>query len=336
MNYRSFADLSEDTTALARSLSKDYDLVVGIPRSGLLTASLLCLQLNIRMTDVQGLRDRRLLSSGYRYEGKIDGFDDIERVLVVDDSVATGRQMEETKAELAAMDLPFDLEFAAIYVSRTGHRHVDHYVEVVLKPRAFEWNLMHHPILKHTCMNIDGVLCRTPTDEENDDGERYREFLRTVEPAVVPTERVRWLVTNRLEKYRDETEEWLERHGVRYDELVMSDHPSMAARQEANDEAEFKAEVYRNVDAELFIESSPSQSTDIAKLSNKPVFSYGSNELVEPGTIAGSYQRSRTFASRFRQRPLEFSRTAVRYAVELCSGAVERRLGSERDGKSDL
>lgn len=335
MNYRSVADLSEDATALARTLPSDFDLVVGIPRSGLLASNLLCLQLNTRMTDVQGLREERLLTSGYRYEGEVDGFEDIDRVLVVDDSVDTGRQMEETRAELAEMDLPFDLEFAAIYVSRTGHRHVDHYVEVVRKPRAFEWNLMHHPILKHTCMGIDGVLCQFPANGVRADEDRYREFVRTVDPTAIPTERIGWLVTNRPEKYREETEAWLDRHGIHYDELVMRDSPDTATRRETIDHVEFKAQVYRSVDAELFVEGSPSQATGIAKLSRKPVFSYGSNELVEPGTIAESYQRSRTFASRFRQSPLEFSWAAVQYATERCSGVVERRLGRERKRDSE-
>jgi len=37
-------------------------------------------------------------------------------------------------------------------------------------------------------------------------------------------------VTCRLEKYREETEAWLDEHGVTYDNLVMMDHPDMEAR----------------------------------------------------------------------------------------------------------
>jgi orotate phosphoribosyltransferase len=330
MNYRSIDDLSRDTTALARELPSDIDLVVGIPRSGLLAANLLCLQLNTRMTDVQGLRDRRLLSSGYRYGGKVSGFDDIQRVLVVDDSVKTGRQMRETKAELAEMDLPFDVEYAAIYVSSTGHRHVDYWGEVIHDDRFFEWNMMHHPILKLSCVDIDGVLCRDPTPEENDDGERYVEFLQTVEPSLVPTERIGWLVTSRLEKYRPETEAWLDRHDIHYDELVMMDHESAEERRAASDHSEYKARVYTETGAKLFIESNPRQATTIAELSKKPAFSYETNELVKPGTVASVQQKSSEYLTRFRETPVAFSLTASRYAVDVLSGMIDRRVGARR------
>lgn len=332
MNYRSVADLSRDATALARSVPTDVDLVVGIPRSGLLASSLVCLQLNARMTDVQGLRDRRLLSSGYRYDGKVTGFDDVERVLVVDDSVDSGRQMRETKAEIDQMDLPFDVEYAAVYVSPTGHREVDYWADVVYNPRFFEWNLMHHPLLKHTCMDIDGVICRDPTPEENDDGDCYAEFLRTVKPSVVPTERVGWLVSSRLEKYREETEAWLDRHDIRYGELVMMDHEDAQARQNAGDHAAFKAEVYGSTEAKLFVESDPAQATEIAERSGKHVFSYDTNELLEPGTIAAISEKSDEYLTKFRREPLSFSLTASRYAVDVISGFIGRRM-SKRNSR---
>lgn len=326
MNYRSVDDMSQDVTALARSIPTDIDLVVGIPRSGLLPANLLCLQLNTRMTDVQGLRDRRLLSSGYRYDGKVTGFDDIEHVLVVDDSVDSGRQMRETKAEIAEMDLPFEVEYAAVYVSPTGHREVDYWGEVVYNPRFFEWNMMHHPLLKQSCVDIDGVLCRDPTDEENDDGPRYSQYLTDVEPWVVPTERVDKLVTCRLEKYRAETEAWLERHGIRYNELVMMEYETGEERKAANGYSQFKADIYRSCDAKLFIESDPKQATEIAKLASKPVFSYDTNELVEPGAVAEAVQKSGEYLSKFKRQPLRFSLTASRYAVEVVTGMIDRRF----------
>ena len=332
MNYRSVADLSRDATALARSLPTNIDLVVGIPRSGLLASYLVCLQLNTRMTDVQGLRDRRLLSSGYRYDGKVSGFDDIQRVLVVDDSVDSGRQMRETKAEIEEMDLPFDVEYAAVYVSPTGHREVDYWTDVVYKPRFFEWNVMHHPLLQYSCIDIDGVLCRDPTPEENDDGERYAEFLRTVKPWMVPTERIGWLVTSRLEEYREETEAWLDRHDIHYGELVMMDHESAEQRQEAADHAKFKTEVYRETEAKLFIESDPEQATEIADNSGKHVFSYDTNELLEPGAVASLSQKSDEYLRKFCREPLSFSLTATRYAVNVVSGMIDRRIRQQNSG----
>jgi len=42
---------------------------------------------------------------------------------------------------------------------------------------VFEWNALHHSNPERFCVDIDGVLCRDPTEAENDDGESYLEFL---------------------------------------------------------------------------------------------------------------------------------------------------------------
>ena len=92
-------------------------------------------------------------------------------------------------------------------------------------PRIFEWNVMHHHLLVSSCIDIDGVLCRDPTEAENDDGAAYERFLDTVPAREVPEAPLGWLVTCRLEKYREQTEAWLNRHAIRYRELVMLDLP---------------------------------------------------------------------------------------------------------------
>ncbi|MFC6836652.1 orotate phosphoribosyltransferase [Halomarina ordinaria] len=314
MNYRSLSDLNAAARELATELPDSIDLIVGIPRSGLLAANLLCLYRNQPMTDVDGLCDGRIMRSGYRYDGHRE-FEHVDHVLVVDDSVDTGRQMQETKSRLDEHDFPFEVSYAALYVSTHGHRHVDYWSEVVSKPRFFEWNLLHHPMLKNSCVDIDGVLCRDPTPEENDDGKNYREFIRTVDPEIVPTERVGWLVTCRLERYREDTERWLDEHGVEYDELVMMDLPSKAAREEREDHAAFKAEVYERTGATLFVESSPGQATEIAERTGKPVFCYEANQLVSPGTVARVQTKGNEYLSRFASDPVAFSMRAGQHVL---------------------
>ncbi len=40
-------------------------------------------------------------------------------------------------------------------------------MEVIDRPRIFEWNVLHHPgILKDACLDIDGVLCHDPSHEQ--------------------------------------------------------------------------------------------------------------------------------------------------------------------------
>ncbi|PSQ04943.1 orotate phosphoribosyltransferase [Halobacteriales archaeon QS_4_69_31] len=318
MNYRGVNALKGDTRHLCHSLPQRIDLVVGIPRSGLLPANLLCLYLDVPMTDVTGLCRGELFETGRRYTESVS-FEEFDTVLVLDDSVYSGTQMTETRERLADEEFPFDIEYGAIYVTRDSRKYVDHWSEVVPAPRVFEWNVMHHDILRNACVDIDGVLCRDPTPAENDDGENYREFLTQVEPSVVPNRRIGWLVTCRLEKYREETEAWLNEHGIDYRRLVMMDYPDMETRQAAGDHAAFKARVYDEAETKLFIESTREQAREICERTGKPVFCYESAELFEPDQTTKIRQNSRSYLSQFYENPVGFSQVAIKYLVRQLS-----------------
>jgi orotate phosphoribosyltransferase len=277
-----------------------------------LAANVLCLHLDVPMTDVDRLCEGELIDTGARY-GEGRSIDDLDSVLVLDDSVKSGSQMAETRSRLEERDFPFDVSYGAIYVSPWGHKHVDYWGEVVSTPRVFEWNIMHHPTLRYSCVDIDGVLCRDPTPEENDDGDRYREFISGVEPAVVPNQRIGHLVTSRLEKYRPETESWLDEHGVRYDGLVMMDLPSKGARQERGNHARHKADAYDSTDASLFIESDPRQAAEISRRTGKSVFCYETKEMIRPGQAKRTYRIAERAVSKFREDPAAFPAVAGKY-----------------------
>lgn len=287
MRYRSVADLNDDVVEWLPRLPPDLDLIVGIPRSGLLAASLIALHLNVPMTDVEGLVEGRVLQPGPRYAAGVTGLlDKATNVLVVDDSVLFGRQLRAVKERLAAAAVPHTVRYAALYPAPGSERHVDFFFEIVDTPRCFEWNLMHHPwVLSKTCMDIDGVLCRDPTPAENDDGLQYQAFLQGADRRYLPSAPVRWLVTSRLEKYRAATEDWLAANGVEYGDLLMMDYPDMAARRAANAYASFKAEIYKRTGAILFVESSPRRAVEIARLSGKSVFCAETRRMVDPALL---------------------------------------------------
>lgn len=325
MNYKTVADLNADVHRLAKSLPQDIDLIAGIPRSGLLAANLLCLHLDVPMIDIDGLCDGRTFDTGSRFEHH-DSLDELDSVLVLDDSVLTGGQMTETRDRLAKHDFPFDISFGAVYISPEGHQYVDHWSEVVPAPRIFEWNILHHTKLTDFCVDIDGVLCRDPTPEENDDGENYREFLSTVEPDIVPKQRIGWLVTSRLEKYRPETERWLDDNGIEYDMLVMMDVPDMETRQERGDYGQYKANVYDSTDADLFIESDRNQAAEICRRTNRSVFCYDTNEMLAPSIVGRSRRSVSESASNIKEEPVSFAmRTAYQFASRCYHSVLRSR-----------
>ena len=52
MNYRSLNDLSRLSTECASQIPDDIELVIGIPRSGMLVASIIALKQNLPLTDL--------------------------------------------------------------------------------------------------------------------------------------------------------------------------------------------------------------------------------------------------------------------------------------------
>ncbi|MEO8879447.1 MAG: orotate phosphoribosyltransferase [Gemmatimonadaceae bacterium] len=326
MEYRTVAQLDDAVVSWLAELPRDIDIVAGVPRSGLLVANLMALHLNLPMTDVAGLVEGRVIQSGARFKGE-----DPRRflwkprhALVVDDSVCSGSAMASVKAQLADAGLPHRFTYAAVYMAPEARldSHVDLYREVVEMPRVFEWNLMHGTVLANSCMDIDGVLCIDPTNEENDDGERYARFLRETPPLMLPTAPVGWLVTSRLEKYRAQTEEWLKRHNVVYGELRMMQYPDMAARRAAKQYAQFKADIYLETGAWLFVESDAALSAHIAQLSGRSVFCTETREMLQPGSSASDARR-----------PAAPQEPALGAALRATARAVRQRLrGAPRRG----
>jgi len=296
MQYRTVAQLDDAVVSWLGALPRDIDLVAGVPRSGLLVANLLALHLNVPMTDVAGLVEGRVIHVGARYKGS-DPQQFLAKprhVLVVDDSVCSGSAMQRVKDTLRNAALPHRVTYAAVYMSPEVRfdSHVDLYRELVAMPRVFEWNLMHSTVLANCCMDIDGVLCLDPTDQENDDGARYERFLRFTPALMLPTSPVGWLVTSRLEKYRAQTEEWLARHNVRFGELRMMQYPDMAARRAARAYARFKSDAYEETAAWLFIESDARMASEIATLSGRAVYCTETREMLQPGDLSSPARRA--------------------------------------------
>ena len=301
MEYRSYADLVKAVRGGLFQLPTDIDLIVGVPRSGLLVAGLISLYLNKPLTDLDGLVENRLISSGKTKNITKSCIPHrCKKALIVEDTVCSGSSINAAKERLEQSGFTGRYLTYAVYVAPGMERVVDHYVEVVANPRFFEWNIYHHKEhLPNACCNIDGFVCRNPTAEENDDGERYLRFLKSADPLILPTAKVGVFVTARLEKYRAETEAWLNSHGVVYNELVML-NCTAEERRERNLHALFKASIYkRRHDMVLFIESDARQAEEIMRLSGKPVLCVENGVLYTTEQIIVKTKRARKNRSRW-------------------------------------
>lgn len=287
MQFRSISDMNDTILNGMHRLPRDLDLVIGIPRSGMMAAEFVALLANIRLTDLDSYIAGHVYSSGVTKTVSMrNSAGGRKRVLVIDDSINGGTAMRQAKARVADANLGDDVIFAAVYGPKPAHPDADLVLETVPWPRMFQWNFMHHKFLKQSCIDIDGVLCHDPTAAENDDGKAYLRFLTEARPLYQMTRPLGTLVTSRLEKYRPQTEDWLAANDVTYDRLVMLDLPSKAERQRLGAHGTFKGEYFRDSDAILFIESENRQAVRIAELAGKPVLCLQSHRMIRPSETA--------------------------------------------------
>jgi uncharacterized HAD superfamily protein/hypoxanthine phosphoribosyltransferase len=278
MYYRNVSDLNKIILKRLSILPRDFDLIVGIPRSGMLPANLLALYLNKPYTDINSFINGHIYKAGAR--GQFFDISDFKKILVVDDSIASGSAMIKCRESLKHLETDFAISYCAIYVIPGKEKMVDHYFEIVPLPRYFQWNILNHSTLEKACFDIDGVLCVDPTDDQNDDGEKYLDFIRNAPPLFIPGSKIGTIVTSRLEKYRNETETWLKANNVKYDKLVMLDLPNKEARIKANSHAVHKADTYKSNSYILFVESSLNQAIEINRITKKPVLCTENFEMI--------------------------------------------------------
>ena len=258
MNYKSFSDLSIDLAASVHKIPREVELIVGVPRSGLMAASILALNLNLRFCDVDSfIRNEKIKTGNTRLATgrNINRAQEADCILVVDDSISSGNSLEEVRAIIGASGFDGTVIYMAVYVTRESKNKIDIYSDIVPLPRFFQWNLIHREMLSLCCFDIDGVLCVDPTLEENDDGEKYKSFILNAKQIIRPSYKIGHLVTSRLEKYRPETEKWLNDNGIKFGTLHMLDLPSAAERRRLSAHGLFKSEIYKNLpETILFVE----------------------------------------------------------------------------------
>lgn len=266
-NYQfiNYKELIADTTTWCANLPKDFECVIGIPRSGMLVATVIASWLNVPLGTITNSNELIILSGGSKCAPK----DNIKgKILIVDDSINWGKTLNSYKKLFKSKNLK--AYYGALYYIKQSRQFIDYGFKEVNQLRVFEWNLFHHPLLGVSCVDIDGVLSEDPSAEENDDGPKYLKFLKGVKPKYIPTTKIHTLVTCRLEKYREVTEAWLKEHNIKYRKLIMMDYPTREARMKDNKYAIYKADIYRKTpDTYLFIESEEWQAEAIAKETGK-------------------------------------------------------------------
>lgn len=262
MNLRfiTHAELALDSARIP--VPGDVSCVLGIPRSGMLPATMIATRLHLPL----GMVGCNTVYGGSRLADTPakDG-----RILLVDDSMWTGASMNDAVAR-SGIDRKRIIT-CAVYASDDAKPDV--FAHVVPRPRVFEWNLFNSWATERLMVDMDGVVCMDPVAFD-DDGGLYAADIATAAPKFLPKTAVRSIATNRIDRWRGTTEEWLARNGVKYGALHMRPEKTSLERRAAGTPAEFKAALFKeDREAWLFVESHDCHAERIAGLAKKPVLS---------------------------------------------------------------
>jgi len=287
MNFRTVGDMNICICKHIGKVPRDVDLIVGIPRSGMLVASLLGLYLNLPIADLHTFIDGKLYQTGNTRKPKnwISSANEAKHILVVDDSISTGEAVKKAKSALQKLELTCKITYCVVYAVPTATSIVDFHFEICNHPRIFEWNYLHAWTLEYACVDIDGVLCDDPGLQESLNKDKYKEFIANATPKFITTMKVGYLVTSRKEQYRQTTEAWLAKNNIEYANLVMLPQEKSFDVMGNAEYAAYKAEIYRKTDCFLFIESNYEQAVKICELSGRQVFCVENHLLITSGNL---------------------------------------------------
>jgi len=278
--YVTTRDLVDQTARLAMRLPAEIDAIVGVARSGMLPAVQLAALLHVPLysTGASPLHAPSpivYVGHGWRMQATLRAPEPPPRVVaIVDDTARFGVSMGKLVPHVAARWPDAKILTAAVYCHPDARRFIDYPGAIYPGYHYLEWNLFNTGLAAYLATDLDGVLCEDCPPEADDDGPAYRAWLESALPIQRPVfAPVPLIVTARLEKYRERTEAWLRRHGLRYKRLVMGPWQSQAERNERWPEkvADYKASVYAGSDARLFVESDPEQAHRIREITARPV-----------------------------------------------------------------
>jgi hypothetical protein len=151
LNYRNIADINTLILKRLSLLPRNYDLIIGIPESGLIPANLLSLYLNRPFTDLFSFLNGHIYKAGER--GSFFASNEYRKVLVVDDVLRSGNTLREVREKLASMSDRFEFSYCAIYCFPGKETEVDYFFEHLGAPSFLQWHLVRDGIREKVHFN---------------------------------------------------------------------------------------------------------------------------------------------------------------------------------------
>ena len=202
----------------------------------------------------------------------------ISNIIIVDDSINSGRSLNKVINQYIGK---YNIFTYCVIAHPDNIKSVDLYSIIIpnVPTRIFEWNMFHR---KETCkiiFDMDGVICLDL--KEFADEEKYKKEIVNIPPFILPNYPVHTIVSNRLEKWRNITEDWLKNHNIKYNNLIMKKYNTISDGINNFTSFEFIANYYAKSNAILYIVSNNLQAEKIYKHSGKPVYSLKTSKFYK-------------------------------------------------------
>lgn len=263
--YRSYSDLHNDLTHWSKKLPP-VSAICGVPRSGVIVASQLAQILHKHLVPIEYLCNPEISIFRPSYSRKLV-YDKKLPVLLLDDTCSSGKTRSEVETHLKKhAKVPYI--YGAVYARPHAIAKFPGLLHGYALPEryhTFQWNLlMSHGITETLAVDMDGILCYDWVGNEQKDPEAYEQWLLNAPPLRLPVQALKAIFTNRLERWRPQTVEWLKKNNVRYTHLEM--HPGTYEERSRNWTAH-KIRMFRKhrMAVSGFIESNYRQAAEIAK-----------------------------------------------------------------------
>jgi len=261
----SYEEAANYTKKLAKLIPNNFDVIVGIPRSGLFVADILATKFGRPLTTPDLFIKGEIWGSSLIKTPK-----KIKRILLVDDSVSSGKSLKKVYNKLIKYDKNLIIKKAALVSHPEGKKLVD-YVLSIKKPKCvFEWQIIQGSKFTKISVDMDGVLCEDCPVGISSIEDEYIKWMENAKPFMIPVNKIDTIITSRLEKYRTITEEWLKKNNVKYKNLLMMKLESDYSKTHEK-VVSFKINALKSAKPEWFWESNFREAYEINKKVKIPV-----------------------------------------------------------------
>lgn len=200
----------------------EFDGVVGIPRAGMLEATIIALELGKPLTvpDLLPVNKWYGVANGPLREDESEA---IHRILIVDDSVTGGLKMKQVEDKIREQRPDLEIVKGALHAQPSATKLIDtcygffehRYSQITFERDMIDW------VYAAAALDLDGILCEEYDGKNIVSEEQYVAWITNAKPYRIPKWEIPMILTGRKEKFRRQTEDWLRRHNAKFRKLVM-------------------------------------------------------------------------------------------------------------------